>query len=194
MKLVLLRAYWLLTGAYLRSRSAQLGKGVRCNGFPSVRVRRGGKLLVGDGVMINAARWSNAHVTAGSTNFFVGSGGRLLLGARAGISGSRVVAMEEIEIGDGTLVGAGCLICDSDMHEVPLGSGAPVATRPVRIGKRVFVGAGSVILKGVTIGDGSVVGAGSVVSRDIPSNCLAAGNPAKVVRRLDPGESKSRDV
>lgn len=51
----------------------------------------------------------------------------------------------------------------------------------VKIGSNVFVGAGSIILPGVTIGDRVVIGAGSVVTKDIPDNSVAVGNPAKVI-------------
>ncbi|MDB6077230.1 MAG: putative acetyltransferase, partial [Akkermansiaceae bacterium] len=90
-----------------------------------------------------------------------------------------------ITIGAETLIGAGCLLCDSDMHEAPLGSSRKVATAPILIGRRVFIGAGSTVLKGVTIGDGAVVGAGSIVVSSIPSGALAAGNPARVIRFLN---------
>lgn len=55
----------------------------------------------------------------------------------------------------------------------------------VRIGNRVFIGASTIVLPGVTIGDDVVIGAGSVVSKDIPSNSLAVGNPARVIKKLD---------
>lgn len=55
---------------------------------------------------------------------------------------------------------------------------------PVRIGKNVWVGAGAMILPGVTIGDNSVIGAGSVVTKDIPANCVAVGNPCRVLREI----------
>ena len=56
--------------------------------------------------------------------------------------------------------------------------------RPVTIGDNVWIGGSATILPGVTIGDNVVIGAGSVVSRDIPSDCVAAGNPASVIRKL----------
>lgn len=57
---------------------------------------------------------------------------------------------------------------------------------PVKIGDRVWIGGNSTILPGVTIGDDTTIGAGSVVAKSIPANCLAVGNPCRVVRRLTP--------
>lgn len=57
-------------------------------------------------------------------------------------------------------------------------------TKPVTIGDNVWIGANVTILKGCSIGSGSVIAAGSVVTRDIPANCVAAGNPAQVVKQL----------
>lgn len=59
------------------------------------------------------------------------------------------------------------------------------STAPVTIGSNVWIGGSAVILPGVTIGDNTTIGAGSVVTKDIPANCLAAGNPCKVIRKLD---------
>ncbi len=58
-------------------------------------------------------------------------------------------------------------------------------TASVHIGKNVWIGGGSIILPGVTIGDGATIGAGSVVTHDIPPYCLAVGNPAIIKKRLD---------
>jgi len=57
-------------------------------------------------------------------------------------------------------------------------------TRPVTIGNNVWLGAGAIVLPGVTIGDGSVIGAGSVVTKDVPSNVLAFGAPCRVIRSV----------
>ena len=71
-------------------------------------------------------------------------------------------------------------IRDSDTHTI-LNSNH-IKTQPVYIGKNVWIGLGSIILKGVTIGDGAIIAAGSVVTKDVPSNCLVGGNPAKVIK------------
>jgi acetyltransferase-like isoleucine patch superfamily enzyme len=57
--------------------------------------------------------------------------------------------------------------------------------RPITVGNNVFIGYGSIILPGVTIGDNVVIAAGSVVSRAIPSNCVAGGVPARVIKSLE---------
>jgi len=56
---------------------------------------------------------------------------------------------------------------------------------PVKIGNGCWIGGGVIILPGVTIGDGTVIGAGSVVTKDIPANCVAVGNPCRVIRKIN---------
>ena len=55
---------------------------------------------------------------------------------------------------------------------------------PITVGNNVWFGAGVQVLPGVTIGDNVVIGAGSIVVKDIPSNCVAVGNPCKVIREI----------
>ena len=61
---------------------------------------------------------------------------------------------------------------------------------PIHIGKRCWIGAGAVILPGVTIGDDTVIGAGSVVTKDIPANVVAVGNPCRVLREIGEHDRK----
>lgn len=67
------------------------------------------------------------------------------------------------------------------------------AAKPITIGDNAWLGSGAIVLPGVTIGDNTVVGAGSVVTRDLPADVVAVGNPARVVRRLDPGSPTDLD-
>jgi len=184
MKSLVLAFLRSVSSIWLSASGCERGKGVIANGLPYVRRKGNGRIILGDGVNINASRWGNWLGTPGAMILSVEDGAILELKARAGVSSSHLIANIGIEIGEDAMIGAGCLICDSDMHEVPLGSGQPTATAPIKIGKSVFIGARCIILKGVTIGDGAVIGAGSVVAADIPAGALAAGNPSKVLRIL----------
>jgi len=77
-----------------------------------------------------------------------------------------------------------CIIYDTDWHPLPGASAEEIPTAPVTIEDGAWLGAGCIVLKGVTIGAGTVVGAGAVVTRDLPAHCIAAGNPARVIRLL----------
>jgi acetyltransferase-like isoleucine patch superfamily enzyme len=91
-----------------------------------------------------------------------------------------------VEIGEGTIIGGGCMIIDTDFHprldDGSWGSDAKAVSKPIFIGRKCFIGARSIILKGVRIGDGAVVGAGSVVTRDVADGVIVAGNPASIIR------------
>lgn len=85
---------------------------------------------------------------------------------------------EKIFIGDNSIIGYNTVILEHEflVNEYRFGE--------VHIGRGVLIGANCTVLCGVNIGDGAVVGAGSVVTKDVPAGCFAAGNPARVVRKL----------
>ena len=90
-----------------------------------------------------------------------------------------------IYVGDYTMFAPNVVVATAGHPILPeLRSKAFQYNMPVHIGKNCWIGAGVVILPGVTIGDNTVIGAGSVVARDIPSNVVAIGNPCKVVREI----------
>jgi serine acetyltransferase len=187
MKSLVLSMLRRLAVAWVSTRGGEVGTGAILNGIPGIRRKGNGRIVIGDRVTINSARWANWLGTTGSMMLSVEHGAVLELKCGCGVSSSQLIANVGIEIGEGSMIGAGCLICDSDMHELPLGSGGSIAMAPIRIGRGVFVGARSVILKGVTIGEGAVIGAGSVITKDVPSGMLVAGNPAKVIRAVTIG-------
>jgi acetyltransferase-like isoleucine patch superfamily enzyme len=71
-------------------------------------------------------------------------------------------------------------------HPLP---GQPFTSAPVTIEDRVWIGARAMVLKGVTIGHDSIIGAGSIVTRDVPPLCVAVGQPARVIRRIEASET-----
>ncbi|WP_228710644.1 acyltransferase [Aliarcobacter thereius] len=94
---------------------------------------------------------------------------------------------EGIEIGEKTLIGLNFEVSDSDFHDLHPEKriGGTPKTAKVNIGKNVFIGSNVKILKGVTIGDNSVIANSSVVIKSIPSNVIAGGYPAKVIKEID---------
>jgi acetyltransferase-like isoleucine patch superfamily enzyme len=99
-------------------------------------------------------------------------------------AGVRIGSAHAIHIGDNCMLASGVYITDSDWHDIYnriiIGK-----TAPIIIENNVWIGDSAIICKGVTIGENSIVGAGAVVVESIPANCIAAGNPAKVVKQLD---------
>ncbi len=97
-----------------------------------------------------------------------------------------------VSIGAGALISSNCVITSvahlknsTERHVAPADAeGEKSALRPVHIGCNVWIGAGAIILPGVTIGDHAVIGAGAVVTRDVPEKCVYVGNPARLLERL----------
>ncbi|RBP89949.1 succinyltransferase-like protein [Cytobacillus firmus] len=91
-----------------------------------------------------------------------------------------------IRIGDGAMIGMNVTIATLN-HGLSLETRNTTYPSPVIIGKNVWIGSNATILPGVTIGENSVVAAGAVVTKDVPENTVAAGVPAKVVKRINAG-------
>jgi acetyltransferase-like isoleucine patch superfamily enzyme len=92
-------------------------------------------------------------------------------------------ASQQIEIDRDCMIGPHCYITDHDHAHQPgkLVGEQPLMEAPVRVGRNVWLGAGVIVLKGVTIGNNAVVGAGAVVTKDVPPNSKVAGVPARAV-------------
>lgn len=160
----------------------------RFHGLPRVQTRTRGSIRIGTHFSANS-HWR--HNTLGIfqpvTLKTVTYEATISIGRNVGVSGCTIAAAERIVIEDDVLIGAGCLIADSDFHPIAYADrDIPEKTvnAPVHIGAGAFIGARAIVLKGVTIGRGAVIGAGSVVSRDIPPGVIAAGNPARVIREI----------
>lgn len=102
------------------------------------------------------------------------------------MTGGSLVSEAQITIGNRVMIGANCIISDTDFHpldpELRQSTPNAGACAPVVIEDDVFIGTNCIILKGVTLGAGCSIGAGSVVTRSVPPGAVAAGNAAKVVK------------
>ncbi|WP_317233177.1 acyltransferase [Sphingobacterium sp. PCS056] len=138
--------------------------------FPSVlSVSKNASLIVHDTFLI----YSGSKV-------YINNSAKLELGSGYINSNLNLSCFESIKIGKNVAISENVTIRDSDNHTI-LPSKNP-KTQPIVIGDNVWIGVNVTILKGVTIGNGAVIAAGAVVNKDIPSKCLAAGVPAKVIR------------
>ena len=99
-------------------------------------------------------------------------------------SGCRFQDQGGVYIGENSLIGHNVVIATLN-HEMDPYHRADIHPKPIHIGKRVWIGSGSILLPGVTIGDNSIVGAGSVVTKDVPPDTIVAGNPAKFIKNLN---------
>lgn len=154
------------------------------------RKLRGGTLKIGKDFKCNNVVNSNSIGLIQPCVFNIEmEGSEIIIGDNVGISGSTLNASSRIQIDDNVIIGSGCLITDTDSHPISYldrlsNDNSNVQRSPIHICEGVFIGARSIILKGVTIGAHSIIGAGSVVSKDIPENCIVAGNPARIIRNL----------
>ena len=138
--------------------------------------------------------------------FDLGHAARVHVGDFTLMNGSRIICDSSLDIGDYCLISWNTVLMDTYrvpvepasrrtlLEEVPHRSPRSVEagepSRPIRIGNGVWIGFDSVVLPGVTIGDGAIVGARSVVTQDVPPYAIVAGNPARIIRQLDPAESR----
>jgi acetyltransferase-like isoleucine patch superfamily enzyme len=164
-----------IVNAQLRLRgAASVPFSVRLQG--RVQLSGDGKVLLGEGVCLNGTVVPIELVTYAS--------GRIEIGKHTFINyGSSIAARVSVKIGSYCHLGHYTFLMDNDQHGLLRRMELPQSD-PVIIEDHVWIGSKAVILAGVRIGARAVIGAGSIVTKDIPPRCVAAGNPARVLRHL----------
>lgn len=158
------------------------------NGQPLIDIRKGCRLYIGDGVTLNS-RNKGYHINMHSPVklFADRPGAEIRIGDNTRIHGTCIHSYQSVTIGNNCLIAANCQIFDGSGHDLSfpnvenrIHTGG--TSKPVKIEDNVWIGANSIILPGVTIGNGSIISANSVVVKDIPPMVLAGGNPAVILK------------
>lgn len=180
--------------ALARRAGAAVSRTVVITGRLIINIDKPSTVSIGDHVVLNSVVSKNSLEARGPVIIkSLSPSARITIGPETGITSSTISAVIDVSIGARVLIGSGCIITDSDHHIVRpqegssrrhLGLPAAEPHHAVTIEDDVFIGARSIVLKGVTIGRGSVIGAGSVVSKDIAPNTIAAGNPCMPVGKV----------
>ncbi len=164
---------------------------VNMSGFPMVFVHKSSTVRFGKKVsLVSMSKGTSLGVSRRSIIRTLSCGAWVEIGDDTGLSGVTICSVNKISIGERCLIGADVLIIDTDFHppEILNRRYAEIPNRDrdheISIGNDVFIGARSIILKGVQIGDGSVIGAGSVVTGNVPPRSVFAGNPAVFLRSV----------
>ena len=183
---------------YFFLNNIKYGKNFRVFNHLYLKIHVGALVQIGNNCTIMSGAGLNPLGRNIKTCIYVGKKATLKLGNDVGISSSTLWVKESVSIGNSVAIGADCIIMDTDAHNLDwkircseetneYGESVDMVTAasaPIVIEDNVLVGARCIILKGVTIGARSIIGSGSIVTKDIPSDCIAAGNPCKVIKSI----------
>lgn len=186
-----IQKWWIqkyFKGYFLLKKVQYNHRTIRISGFPRIVIK--GQMIIGDHFILNSGKTCVTNECESIIE--IAEGAILQIGKESGISNSCIHVRKSIIIGNYVDIGSGCFIADSDFHSLSwkdrenrsLGL-KNQRTASIVIGNNVFIGARSIILKGVSIGDRSIIGAGSVITKNIPSGQIWAGNPAQFVKKIE---------
>lgn len=166
--------------------------------------RPGAQIEIGDNFVFTSGEAYNPLARNIRGCIYVDDNAFLKIGHDTGISSSCIRVKNKIIIGNYVNIGADCILMDTDAHNLDykvrrenltndkgrLIDAITAKAAPIIIEDDVLIGTRCIILKGVSIGARSIIGSGSVVTKSIPSDCIAAGNPCRVIRFINQNDNK----
>ena len=168
-------------------------KRVKYASYPEIcgklKLQNNGSISIGRDVRFNSSLTSNFVGIYKPCTIAVAGNGNLEIGDHSGFSGVSIYCATTIKIGRYVNCGGNVSIWDTDFHPIQpderrVNNVEKILSAPIDIGDDVFIGANSIILKGVKIGSRAVIGAGSVVTRQVPADEIWAGNPARFIKKI----------
>lgn len=158
--------------------------------MPLIKIGKNANVSIGNNFILRTG--VDNGIDGGWTRICVSDNATLTIGEMSGMTNTAILCHEEITIGNYVNIGAGCMIMDSNFHSTNWHDRldrkldvSQAKNKSVHIGDVVFIGARSIICKGVSIGDHSMIAAGSVVVTNIPEGEIWGGNPAKFIRKCN---------
>jgi acetyltransferase-like isoleucine patch superfamily enzyme len=171
---IFLLLFSIFNGGKLKYKGAQ-----KISRKASLSIEHGGTISLGRRCMFE----ENVLIHAAS--------GKIEMGEKVFINrNSMIVSQESIKLGDHVTIGPNVCIYDHD-HDIKQWN--KFVSSPIVIGKNVWIGAGTIILKGVTIGEGSIIGAGSFVNKDVPPNSIYYTEKKNIISRLEEKADNEKD-
>ncbi len=169
-------------------KNLKMGDNIKFKGTPFIRAF--GKTILGDSLIFNSKTQYNTVGLYKNCSIYVANHATLHIGSFTGFSGVSLHCEKAITIGKYCKFGGNVCIWDTDFHSLNYVErqkliDSDIKSEPIVILDNVFVGANSIILKGISIGENTIIGAGSVVSKNIPSNEIWAGNPIRFIRKIN---------
>lgn len=199
MKLKRIHFFVALNYIKFKKLGIQFGKHLRVFNKIYVKKDEGAEIKIGDYLTFTSGGGHNP-INGNMRGYIrIEKKAKLFIGNNCGLSSTVLWVKEKMNIGNNVLIGGGCIIMDNDCHSIDYKlrnsnvrndetqriDSENTKSSPVIIEDNVLVGARCIILKGVTIGARSVIGAGSVVTQSIPCDSIAAGNPCKVIKKIE---------
>ena len=150
---------------------------------------KSGRISIGNNVVMISEPRINPTGGGDHVHLRTEGDGKITIGNNVGLTRTEIASYNSVVIDDDVLIGGGVRIWDTDFHSINYqqrmqNPDTSAKTAPIHISKGAFIGACSIVLKGVTIGERSVIGAGSVVTKNVPADEIWAGNPAKFIKRV----------
>ena len=173
----------------LKSYGIQYGRNCIIHGHIGIKLASSSIIEIGNDFYMSSGNHINPLAKNLQGHICVNKNAKLIIGNYVGMSSPVIRVHKSIKIGNHVKFGANVIVIDSDAHSLNYLHRRDGAVdiqhkkdAEVVIEDDAFIGMNSIIMKGVTIGARSVIGAGSVVTKSIPADCIAAGNPAKIIK------------
>ena len=187
--------YWFyikFNRLYFKIQGAEFGSNFNVYNHIDLFVNRNARLKIGNDFLFISGESYNPLARNIRGCICINENGYLSIGDNVMIASSSIRVHKSIVIGNNVKIGGDCILLDSDSHSLNYIERRTSETdlahkkdKEIVIGDDVLVGTRCIILKGVHIGARSIIGSGSIVTKDIPADCIAAGNPCKVIKYIN---------